>query len=142
MVYLFSLRFEGDAGFDTPITEGDSRGARFIPTVGSAARSLSCALLHESRTPHEAVTVKVQKNPRLCFAWSARTGQDWAAHHLANWRYRQGCDRLRGTRRVQRHLHQRETKEKAWKRALSDCVAREVVATRVVDAIEMIWPVT
>jgi hypothetical protein len=31
MVYLFSLRFEDDAGFDTPITEGDSRGARFIP---------------------------------------------------------------------------------------------------------------
>ena len=51
MVYLFSLRFEDDAGFDTPITEGDSRGARFIPDRGSAARSLSCALLHESRTP-------------------------------------------------------------------------------------------
>ena len=32
MVYLFSLRFEDDAGFDTPITEEDSRGARFIPT--------------------------------------------------------------------------------------------------------------
>jgi hypothetical protein len=32
MVYLFSLRFEDDAGFDTPITEGDSRGGRFIPT--------------------------------------------------------------------------------------------------------------
>jgi hypothetical protein len=31
MVYLFSLRFEDDAGFDTPITEGDSREARFIP---------------------------------------------------------------------------------------------------------------
>ena len=51
MVYLFSLRFEDDAGFDIPITEGDSRGARFIPDRGSAARSLSCALLHESRTP-------------------------------------------------------------------------------------------
>ena len=47
MVYLFSLRFEDDAGFDIPITEGDSRGARFIPDRGSAARSLSCALLHE-----------------------------------------------------------------------------------------------
>jgi hypothetical protein len=44
MVYLFSLKFEDDAGFDTPITEGDSRGARFIPTVGSAPRSLSRAL--------------------------------------------------------------------------------------------------
>jgi hypothetical protein len=32
MVYLFSLRFEDDAGFDTPITEGDSRGGPFIPT--------------------------------------------------------------------------------------------------------------
>jgi hypothetical protein len=51
MVYLFSLRFEDDAGFDIPITEGDSREARFIPDRGSAARSLSCALLHESRTP-------------------------------------------------------------------------------------------
>ena len=50
-------------GFDALITKGDSTNARSIPSSRSAARSLSRALLHESREFLKFLVVQVGDHP-------------------------------------------------------------------------------